>query len=219
MVLASLRACHDGEQSRILDVGCGDGLFWNELRAFGSVEGIEPDGRLVSEDNPDRQLIEVSGFLSGRPRDPYDLILMLDVLEHIEDEGAAVSRARDLLLPGGRFILTVPAFNCLWSYHDILNGHFRRYTKGRLTRALERSGLEVERVRYFFAWMLVPLLIRKLLFRKPPAGASAFTSVPSKPINWLLERVSALDCSVSRLVPVPAGGSIIAVARRPGGAA
>ncbi len=219
MVLATLRGHPNDARSKILDVGCGDGLFWDKLRAFGSVEGIEPDERLVSPDNPDRDLIEVNDFLDGRRREKVDLLLMLDVLEHIENEEAAVSRARDLLLPGGQFVLTVPAFNFLWSYHDVLNGHFRRYTKGRLARALEKSGFEVISMRYCFVWMLAPLLVRKLLFRKPPTGASAFTSVPPKLVNWILQRVSAFDCSASRVIPFPAGGSIIAVARLPEGAA
>ena len=217
LVLATLRGIGLSADARILDVGCGDGLFWPELRKFGVVEGIEPDGRLVSADNPDRERIEVSGFLSGRQREPYDLLTMLDVLEHIEDEHAAVARIKDLLVEGGQIVLTVPAFQCLWSYHDELNGHYRRYTAGRLRRVLTAAGLEVVRVRYFFFWMLLPMFIRKLVFRKAPEDSSAFTSVPASPINWLLEKVSNVDCGLSRAIPWPAGGSILAVARKPRG--
>jgi len=216
LVLATLQQTMDRNDARILDVGCGDALLWPKLVRFGEVAGIEPDGRLVSPNNPDCTRIEVAGFLEAKePRPAHDLLLMLDVLEHIEDESAALERVRELLRPGGLYVLTVPAFMWLWSHHDVLNGHFRRYTARSLRRALTDAGFTVHRLHYFFVWTLVPLLLRKWFYRAEPDEESAFLAVPPRALNGLLNRWCRLENHLARHVPFPGGSSLIAVARAP----
>ena len=111
-VLRWVRKIAHGRRLRMLDVGCGNGFIWNRLKEHGDVEGIEADTELVPSDSPFRPRIELSHF-PGRPRiERYDLLLMLDVLEHIEDDRGAVRAIADLLTPGGHVILTVPRSCC-----------------------------------------------------------------------------------------------------------
>ena len=152
---------------RILDVGCGDGLFFDRLQKFGQVEGIEPDASLVHDPRWRPQIriapLEPGSFAPGA----YDLVLMLDVLEHIADDHSALVSARSALRPGGHLVLTVPALSLLWSRHDEANAHYRRYPRRGLRGTLDAAGFEVETVRYFFFWTVAPMLLRRVL---APAG-------------------------------------------------
>lgn len=203
------------QPAKILDIGCGDGLTWHRLADFGRVEGIEPDARLVDPASPRRARIEIASFPASRPRETrYDLVLMLDVLEHIEEDRAALRRVASLLSEGGHAIITVPALRLLWSEFDVLNGHRRRYRRKELRQALEAAGLEVVILRYYYVWTVLPLLARRLLFRSDAAGESRFLEVPPAPINRLLRILSVAEHRLTEWLPMPVGSSIFAVARK-----
>ena len=214
--VADVAAQAGGRRLRILDIGCGDGLAWKALAPFGEVEGIEPDPNLLREGSPNLPRIEISTF-PGRPRtEKYDLVLMLDVLEHIEDDRRALAAAFDLLAPGGHLVLTVPALMALWSEFDVLNRHHRRYRQGALGSLLSEAGFSVVSNRYYFFWSVAPLLARRLLFKASNADDSKFLNVPPAPVNKLLHAASALEHRLTSKIPAPFGSSLIAVARRPG---
>jgi SAM-dependent methyltransferase len=202
---------------RILDVGCGDGLFFDRLERFGRVEGLEPDASLI-HDPRWRGRIQLGELGPGfRASDPYDLVLMLDVLEHIADDLGALAAARAALRPGGHLLLTVPALPWLWSRHDEANAHHRRYDPRGLRSLLVESGLRVETVRFFFFWTVVPLLARRWL---NPAAAEAGTAladyavpIPPGAINGALTFLSRCEHAAGRFVHWPIGSSILAVAR------
>ncbi|MFJ9739176.1 class I SAM-dependent methyltransferase [Streptomyces sp. NPDC101166] len=205
----------NGRRAKILDVGCGDGFIWRRLEPFGDVEGIEPDRVLVAPDSPRRSRIEVADFAQGRPRGAdHDLVLMLDVLEHIDDQGAALRRVASLLGPDGRGVITVPALTALWSEFDELSGHFRRYTRASLRAALESAGLRVLEMRYYYAWTVLPLFLRRLLFKAEASEHSHFVKAPARPVNHLMYGLSRLDHWLTRRLPAPAGSSLIAVVAR-----
>jgi SAM-dependent methyltransferase len=200
---------------RILDVGCGDGLFFDALSRFGEVDGLEPDASLL-RDPRWRGRIEVGELGTRSPcQRPYDLVLMLDVLEHIEDDRAALASARELTRPGGVLLLTVPALPWLWSRHDEANAHFRRYRAGRLRKVLEGAGLAVESVRFFFAWTVVPMLLRRWLAPAGKGSSDYDVPIPPPAINRALAAWSSAEHALGRLVPWPIGSSLLAVARRP----
>ncbi len=210
------RFTRGGERAaRILDIGCGDGYLWDHLEDIGHVEGIEPDENLIAADSRWRDRIEVADLLSGRPRPAHhDLVLMLDVLEHIAEERAALDRVVSLLRPGGHLVLTVPALPALWSEFDVLSGHHRRYTRKTLHRALRGAGLTVLELRYCYVWTVPPLLLRRALFRAKTADHSRFVTRPAAPFNAVLTRFSMAEHLLTRRVPAPLGSSLIAVATR-----
>ena len=103
-----------GGSHNILDVGCGDGLLFDKLAPYGHVEGVEVDPLTVSADGPWRQRIHIGPFdESYRPERQFDLILMLDVLEHLPKPAAALQHAASLLSRDGVVLVTVPAFRAV----------------------------------------------------------------------------------------------------------
>lgn len=201
---------------RLLDVGCGDGLFFERLQRFGTVEGLEPDGSLVTDPRWSGRItvaaLDDPGF---DPGPTYDVVLMLDVLEHIGDDLGALRAVRAALKPDGAAILTVPALPWLWSRHDEVNEHHRRYTRRWLGRLLRVAGFEVETLRYFFAWTVPPLLLRRWLAPARGKGLAAdyAVAVPPAPLNRALGALSRVEQGVGRVVTWPVGSSLLAVAR------
>lgn len=215
LILRTLRSiAPSGGWDRILDVGCGDGLLLTELADLGrDVEGLEVDTQVLSPETTERFRIH-SGMLddSFRPAGSYDLVTLLDVLEHIEDPVSALRRCREILAPGGVLLLTVPAFRALWTQHDDTNHHFTRYTRRTLRRVLSEAGFACTESRYFFHWLVPPkLAVRayEALLRPHPTRPR----IPAGPINRGLILLSLLEQNTLtrfRLIP---GTSLLAVAR------
>jgi len=208
------------EGANVLDIGCGDGLFFDELGKLGEVYGIEPDARLISDDNPNRDRIEVTPFgPSYQTERRYDLITMLDVLEHIEDDRGTLERVHSLLAPGGYLVMTVPAMKWLWSMHDVANQHYRRYTRGELGGKISEQGMELKRCGYTFGWTVGAMLARRAI---APARDTQGTHeadtyevhTPPAPINMTLYGLTRLEQTVTRPFGTPFGSSAYAVARK-----
>ena len=211
-----LRRLHLKPGSAILDVGCGNALAFPALAEFGTVQGIEVDAKLLDASGPCRAKICTDALDSATYDDPlwrFDVITALDVVEHIEDDGAAVARMVGMLKPGGLVVITVPAFELLWDHHDEINLHYRRYTAPGLKRTLAGHGVELLELRYLFPSLFIPKLAVRLL----NAGRTRKLTqhgIPRPWINRALERLCVLeDRSLGRL-PVPFGTSVLAVARR-----
>jgi 2-polyprenyl-3-methyl-5-hydroxy-6-metoxy-1,4-benzoquinol methylase len=195
-----------------LDVGCGDALFLPALAQFADdVEGLEPDGSLISARAAQEYRIHVCELDSEfRPDGPYDLITMLDVLEHLADPVSALSRCREMLSPAGHLVITVPALNSLWTSHDDLNRHQRRYTRRSLAREIEEAGLSLIRSRYFFHWLVLP---KWLIARGEKLSESPLHSVAAPPPrrNRALFRLSRLEQVLAGPFPGLPGTSVLAL--------
>lgn len=199
---------------RILDIGCGDGLFFPRLREFGEVEGVEPFSDLLNPDNPDRSHIYVCPFDHNfQPKKQYSLILMLDVLEHLRDPVGALRHVRDLLQPGGIVLITVPAFMTIWTNHDVVNHHFTRYIKDQLRSVSAKAGFRIIRMRYLYHWTFLAkmmLAVTERALRRQPKPAS----VPTKWINQAAFWFSRLEQETISRLPMPFGSSLMAVVQR-----
>ncbi|HET7040948.1 MAG TPA: class I SAM-dependent methyltransferase [Gemmatimonadales bacterium] len=199
----------DGRR-RILDVGCGDGLFLDRLAPWGRAEGIETDVATLSPAAAHRPIHLGPFDESYHPDAPFDLVLFLDVLEHLDRPDAALRRAAELLAPGGRVLVSVPAFPALWTRHDVLNHHRLRYTRGSLTALARGAGLRVEWSRYlFFSVALGKVAVR--LAETIGAGRPRPPRVPPAPLNALARAVASVDLAVGRRIPLPLGSSLVAV--------
>lgn len=198
-----------------LDVGCGDGLFLGVLGRYAAeVEGVEPDRALVSAERSSESRIHVQPFdRAFRPGRRYDLMLFLDVLEHIPDAKEAVVYAAELLAPGGVVLVTVPAFRHLWTTHDDLNHHVTRYSRDTLTRLLS-GPFVVERSRYFFRWVH-PAKVAQRAMEAVTHPEPSPPSIPPTAVNDVLYGISRIEEATLRHVPVPLGSSLLAVARKP----
>jgi SAM-dependent methyltransferase len=200
-----------GGFGHILDVGCGDGLFFERLTALGDPEGVEADAEVVTEAGSRHGRIHVVPFDHRfEPGTRYGLILLLDVLEHLADDGACLRHALSLLAPGGKIVVTVPAFPALWTVHDEVNHHLRRYTRRGLKVLAERAGVRVEWTECFFP--LVGLM--KLVVRAKEAVLAPSRELPSVPrpsINGLLYRYAGFEYAALRRFHLPFGGSLLLV--------
>jgi len=202
----------DVREPRILDVGCGAALFFDVLEPLAHVEGIESDRAAVERAGRWRGRIAVGELDGGyRPAEAFDLILMLDVLEHVEDPEPLLRRAAAVLKPGGRLLITVPAFTWLWTAHDELNHHVRRYAARDLRAAIEAAGLAPIEMRFLFQSLVVP----KLLTRMKEAVSGSRPRVPAIPpraVNALIQAFFLAEHAIAGWLPF--GGSLMAIAGR-----
>ena len=208
-VLQVLRQnCPANGWGSILDVGCGDGLLFDRLMEFGDVEGIEASREIVDPANPQFQKIHIGPFDdSFRPGKQYSLILLLDVLEHIPDPGAALRRCESLLKPGGSLVVTVPAFNVVWTNHDVLNHHMTRYRKATLFPLLQKAGFKIEDSAYWFQWTFPVKLAQRFtekLFRLRPASPKT----PLLAINRALRSLCSLEHAMLGPLHLPFGTTL-----------
>jgi SAM-dependent methyltransferase len=216
VILDVLRSLRPKPGSSILDVGCGDAVSFQALSEFGTVRGIEVDENLLDPSGPFRERISTRPLGDPIYDDPswhFDLITALDVIEHIDDDRAAVSSIVAMLRPGGLLVVTVPAFEALWDEHDEINHHRRRYTATGLRKTLEGVGLDLLQVRYLFRGLFIP----KLLVRLVNAGRTrkvAQNGIPRPAINTALRQLCVLENRLLQHVPVPFGTSVIGVARK-----
>lgn len=206
----------------VLDLGCGTGFVLVQLQQRYNAYGLDLSP-IALDLCRKRGLSQVS---LGSPEDlsavegrSFEGVFLLDVLEHLDDDVGALRQIAEVLTPGGAVIVTVPAFMFLWSRHDEINEHRRRYVRSELAGLLRRSGLRLEQVTYFNSY-LFPLaagarVVGRLLGRHAPGGLA----VPWTPFNALLRRIFATEKlrlvrSTGHHGGPPFGVSLLAVGRR-----
>lgn len=200
-----------GGAGKCLDFGCGDGVFFPVLERYGEPYGIEPDVRLLDPNGPWRSRISTDMLRFEESETArYGLIVALDVLEHIADPLPVMQELVRRLRPGGWFVATVPAFQSLWTTHDDINHHERRYTAADFGALMRDAGLRVVDSRYFFTWLALakwPLArIESLVKREPkPAG------LPPAPINSAVLALSRLEQALVGKAHPWFGSSLLAI--------
>lgn len=201
-------------KGHILEIGCGTGHNLEMLGQFGRVEAIELDdeSRAIAEQRLGRKIMSARlPDLEGIKDHQYDLVAALDVIEHIDDDAGALAAIAPKLKPGGKFVMTVPAHPWMWSAHDIVNHHQRRYSKKGLRRLIEGSSLRLEKIGYFNS-LLFPLAVADRLVSKLRGKDQAEVKLPPAPLNNALETVFAAERHLVGRLPFPPGVSLFAVA-------
>ena len=174
----------------------------------------ETSGRILDVGSADGPSV---GWLRGGQRTAFD------VIEHVEPEHAILDELARVLRPGGRLLVSVPAYNWAWSDHDTVNGHYRRYTRPRLVAAVERTGLRVDRATYAFA-AVFPFFATERLVRRAktrlvagPTGPEDVVPIPETPaiVDRTLARLSRLDQRWLARRDLPFGSSVVLAATRP----
>lgn len=203
--------------ARILEIGCGTGHNLEMLSRFGAVEATElnESARKLASRRFGRAIQPAAlPDLSMFPPSSFDMIALLDVLEHIPDDEASLRAIRSVLKPGGKLLVTVPGNPWMWSAHDVAHHHHRRYRKSQLRQVAESAGFAVELLSPFNT-LLFPAVAAARIGGKLLRRESADDSMPSKPVNALLRSVFSLEAPLLGRVPLPFGVSLIAVLRRP----
>ena len=205
---------------RIASVGCGpvEGLFWLAPLAEpkGCVLGVDPDQRhaVASHSN----IYYVIGQLEATPllTGAFDVVLALDVLEHVDDDAAGLREAVRLLNPAGLLVVTVPAFPSLWGSQDVVNQHRRRYTKDALHEVFVRAHLPRPRVSYFNSILFPPIAAIRWARRALGLNERARTDFEdNRPglVNEALAALFGLERYLVDRIPMPWGVSLLAVVR------
>jgi len=203
-----------GGWSSILDVGCGNGLFFDQLAKFGQVEGVETSREIVSPSNPHFEKIYIGPFdESFQPRNLYSLVLLLDVLEHIPEPLEALRKCMSLLKIGGTLLLTVPAFNIVWTNHDVINHHMTRYRRSTLFPLLRQAGFTIEDSAYWFHWTF-PVKLGERLIEKALRLSPSNPSIPSSVVNRALRSLCSLEHRVLGPLRLPFGTTLFVRCRK-----
>ena len=205
-------------RARILDAGCGSGRNMVEFARHGIVTGIElsPTSVGLARERAAGEVVEGSVLEMPFDADAFDFAASLDVIEHLQDDLQALRELRRVVAPGGALLVTVPAYQWLWSGHDEINHHHRRYTRRSLQRAGEQAGWQQVRTTYFNSLLLPAAILLRVLdrFSRKTTESSLDLWVPPEPLNWLLERPLALEAAlIARGGRIPAGLSLMAVFR------
>ncbi|MDQ7029728.1 MAG: class I SAM-dependent methyltransferase [Ardenticatenia bacterium] len=210
----------------ILDVGSGAGNMYHHLSRYGYVIGVE------NHPNPVRvgrargyDIRQADARALPFADNTFDVVTALDVIEHNEDDVAILQEAHRVLKPGGLMLISVPAFQWLWSFNDELNAHVRRYTRDELEQKLLQVGLRAVRQTYN-NFLIFPVAVLTILFsrlRPPKALKSHYFEddayqvdmVPTHPlVNAILMGVGWAESHLLRRVDLPLGTGLIALARK-----
>lgn len=200
-----------GRPARVLDVGSADGP---------SARWLPQQGRVAVD-------LDVRGLVAGRDacasalalpfRDAtFDVVAAFDVVEHCEPESTAVAELARVLRPGGRMLVSVPAYQWAWSDHDVRAGHHRRYTRRRLVATLEREGLEVRRATHAFA-LVFPMFVAERVVRRvrPPAPGAGRLPQPAPWMDRLLRALCRMETRLLARRDLPFGSSVLVAAVKP----
>jgi SAM-dependent methyltransferase len=202
---------------RCLDIGCGGGAMLAEAAELGPVVGMDLSVTALqrARDRGISTLVMSEAAAVPLATGSCATVLALDVIEHHARPEALLGEIHRVLVPGGRLIVTVPAFDWMWSYADDVLGHYRRYTLRELRAELKASGFEVARVSYFHAWLLpVAWVFRKLRALARQTKAADDFAVPGA-LNRVLLALCGLERRLLGRRDLRFGLSLLAVGTKP----
>lgn len=219
-IVQSLLDTHYPQKGSLLEVGCGGGFFSSTLQKEGwnvTSADIHPTAaRFAREQGVPKALAFDANGLWPLANNVADAFIMLDVLEHIEQPIEALQEAYRILTPGGIGILTVPAYQFLFSAWDEYNHHYRRYTTSTMRKSAQEAGFQIERLTYWNIMTLAPAIAVRLKDRllKKTISKAEFPKVP-KTLNTAFITCGHIENEWVRRLPLPAGLSVLAVLKKP----
>jgi SAM-dependent methyltransferase len=209
----------------ILNIGAATGYTSELLQQFGTVTSIEfdEDCYVFTRDVVKIPIQKGSILALDFPENTFDLVCAFDVIEHVEDDRLAVSEMRRVAQKGGVLFVSVPAFMFLWSEHDVVNQHIRRYTSKILRGLFSETDTPIFHS-YFNFWLFFPIAVVRICLRlftkkhlvQPEDGQSDFESFQNcGVVNWLLKHVFLSEnIFLKQLIPLPVGVSILSSWRK-----
>lgn len=218
-VVGRLLRRHLGSQKafRTIDIGCGTGEGAIIAKQYGPVVGVDPSDEAL-------RLAAKKGYTSLRQStgtdlpfasDSFDCAFMLDVLEHIENDVRALAECYRVLAPGGLLFLTVPAHQWLWSGHDEVYGHYRRYSKKELTKKIRAAGFRIVYGSFYvttlFPFVALYRLVERMFRNK---RSSHFFPIPRVVNQFLFGIMRCESMLLAAGIRLPLGSSIVVVAKK-----
>lgn len=209
------------KDSKILDIGCSSGIFLKDLEALGfkneNLYGVDISENAI--ENCRKNGLPNSFVMDAQNislNESFDIIIASDCLEHLEDDGKALKNWNSLLTIGGTMYVFVPAFMSLWSYHDTINMHYRRYTRPELKSKMLTEGLFIEKASYWNFFLFLPVYVFRRIssfFNKDKKGENDL-SIGNAFVNRLLLKLILFENKLLRFFNLPFGVSTFCIAKR-----
>ena len=203
----------------ILDIGCGTGAMSARVARWGRVVSADfsPLALQFSRRRGLSNLVGADAMHLPLASNRFDVLVAMDMLEHLPDDKLALREFFRVLKPGGRVFATVPAYPHLWSEHDLALMHHRRYVRSELRDRFCEAGFQLEKLSHTMS-LLYPLVAvqRRMNASKPPHDPPrAAMPLVSPPVNAALTRLLAAENALARHIDFPFGVTIVCVARKP----
>lgn len=200
----------------ILNVGAATGRSSEMLEPFGVVQSIEYDepSYRFCRDVLKMKIDQGSITALPYPEDAFDCVCAFDVVEHVEDHQKAITELFRVCKPGGKIFITVPAFMSLWSNHDVVNHHFRRYQKKQMLDLFSANGGRLQRSTYFNFFLFTPIFLVRSLQRiftrkKQSALKPDNDMIESGLINGVFHSIFSFERSLLKKINFPFGVSLM----------
>lgn len=212
-LLEKLRKTLRLRDSLILDAGCGTGFAGRSLVECGAVIGLDASRYAFDESSSAEinclALIDKAPF----PDNTFDLVVAMDLVEHLDDDQSAINEMYRVCKDGGYLFITVPAYQRMWSAHDVSLEHKRRYSLNVIIAKIRQSGFEIEKSSYFVSTVFLPAFIYRMMKRK--STASSDLAPVAKPINALLASIMKIEASIAWNIRLPFGMTAFVLVRKP----
>jgi len=207
-----------GNRPKILEIGSSYGVLTKKIRQFADCVGVDISFESITHGGYHSGICCDSRFLPFKKKS-FDIVLAVDLLEHLKDDYSCMLEIKEILVSDGVFVAFVPAFPFLWSDMDLLAGHHRRYTiKSLKSLLLKVPGLRIININYFNSFLFVPIAIIRLLQRiikliKKDISTESL-GAPPKIINEILKIILLFESRFAMIYKVPIGVSLLAVVKK-----
>lgn len=211
------RYLNKNDKVKVLDIGCGSGLMLNSLGKVGQTFGMDMSDDAI---NFCREIFNGQvkhGFLPDKipyAENFFDLVVALDVIEHVERDVDALIAMHSRLVSGGKAVITVPAYMFLWSKFDELNEHKRRYTKKELEFKLMQAGFSIDKISYYNTLLFPVVFVIRMLNKILGRDGSSDIDVPPRALNFVLKKIFGIERHLLKYINLPVGVSVLAVVRK-----
>lgn len=219
MIFRLLKKYHVDQHAKILDMGCSGGVMIQSLKrkGFKNIHGIDISERAINlcKEKGIKNVFVMDATLPKFADEEFDIIIASDILEHIENDDLTLFNWNRILKSTGKLIIFAPAFNFLWSEHDKINHHYRRYTKSTLTKVLKKTGFEIDKSSYWNIKLFSPTcLLRAIQFIFPITRKKSHVYGMHPILNNLLFYLLKSENWFIERIDFPIGISVFAIARK-----
>ncbi len=201
----------------VLNIGAATGKTSEILAKYGEVTSLEYDKECCEFVNENLPMKVINGSIVELPfaDNSFDLVCAFDVIEHVEDDILALAEMKRVCKPNGLVTVTVPAFMLLWSHHDIVNQHFRRYTKNNLQQLFTSNNLTYSVATYYNSILFLPIFMFRLFTKIIPqkwirkgAGSDATLGSENGFVNKVMYQIFNIELTLLKGMKFPLGVSI-----------
>ncbi|KKR25920.1 MAG: Methyltransferase type 11 [Microgenomates group bacterium GW2011_GWC1_39_7] len=215
--------CHASVvKPKILDLGCGMGIMAKESESVGDYHGIDVSERAVNfcRQRGVKNIRQGDALHIPYPDGYFDIVLLMDVIEHIEDDSGVIAEARRVLRPHGIVIITAPAFQFLWGSTDVTHQHYRRYRLKELKLKLKEENLSILKASYLNTFLSLPIVFFRMAAKYLHLSMKSENELSRQMVNniWVINKIFyiifSMESILLRYINFPFGISVVVVGRK-----